>query len=60
MCQAWVTTTTRLMPSGNKISALICAFSQVVRLRSFLPAHRDAEIIVQRSAINCASLGGVP
>ena len=60
MCQAWVTTTTRLMPSGSRISALIWAFSQVVRLRSSYQRTVTPKSSFIDTAINSASLGGVP
>jgi hypothetical protein len=44
----------------QQISALICAFSQVVRLRSSCQRTVTPKSSRSESAINCASVGGVP
>ena len=49
-----------LMPAGSRISALICAFSQVVRLRSSFQRTVTPKSSLIDTAINSASLGGVP
>ncbi|MNT98102.1 hypothetical protein D3C72_2406070 [compost metagenome] len=58
MCQAWVTSNTRLTPSLCSSSALCVAFSQVVRLASSCQRTATPKSRANTCAASAASLGG--